>query len=596
MQPDRHVSFGVWRPQLPRDLGSATPSINPLFIHINEMDLLKIVTFWAIITLGACLATSWPIPAERRQASHCSVDYFTSIAPAGVRIERVQHVTTGFFVETGNLGYPTFPTGLPELCAVIVNNTTANYRFGMFLPDKWNSRLLTIGSYSFLGGINWLDMGVGVKYGAVALASDTGHSSGAGDITWANTTQKQVNWAYQALQGSITLGKVFAETYYGGSITYSYFSGCSTGGREGLKQIQLDPNVFDGALIGAPAWDTKHLMPWLSKLATWNLPEDASYSINDASLFSRLQAEVLKQCDSLDGVRDNIISSPSACRQQFNITKIQCGVTTNKTACWSKAQTQTALKMYANYVTSDGQLVYEGSEYGSELDWTTFLLPAVPNDNSQNVRRNFDGQYERYFMNYGQGWQITSYNDSVVKGAEARDQSIVRASADQFDIGAFRKKGNSKIIMYGGLADNVVPVQHSTSYYNRTVETMGNIDDFFRYFQIPGMRHCWGTPDNVKAPWMMGGAGQAVQRPPYASAWSVPLGYNDSRHDALLALMAWVEKGQEVSQIIASEFNFTDNTLQKIVLYRQRPLCVFPKTAKWNGKGNQNDASSWSCS
>ncbi|KAI1352425.1 Tannase/feruloyl esterase [Xylaria sp. FL0043] len=586
------VVIDAWPSHL--DLGLAAPLIKPLFIHIDGMELPEMVTFWILITLSAFVATSWPLPLTQRQAANCSVDYFNDITPAGVLVERVQHVTTGFFVETGNIGYPTFPTGLPPLCAVILNNITANYRFGMFLPDEWNSKFLTVGSYSFLGGINWLEMGVGVKYGGIALSTDTGHSSGAGDITWANTTQKQVNWAYQALQGSIYLGKILAETYYGQHITYSYYTGCSTGGRQGLKHIQLDPDVFDGALIGAPAWDTKHLMPWLSKLATWNLPESASYSLTDAGLFSRLQAEVLKQCDSLDGVKDNIISSPSACRERFDITKVRCDVSSNETSCWTKAQTETALKMYADYVTSDGKLVYKGSEYGSELDWTTFLLPAVANDSSQNVRRNFDGQYERYFMDYGERWQTTWYNDSVVADAEARDHRIVHASADHFDLGSFREKG--KIIMYGGLADNVVPVQHTTYYYNRTIEAMGDVTDFFRYFQIPGMRHCFGTPDNVKAPWMIGSTGQSVQRPPYASAWSVPLGLNDSRHDALLALMDWVEKGKEVSQIIASEFNFTDATQQNIVLYRQRPLCVYPKTAKWNGIGDQNDAASWSCS
>ncbi|KAI1302738.1 Tannase/feruloyl esterase [Xylaria venustula] len=586
------VVFDAWASQL--DLGLVQPSIKPLFNRFSEMNLVEMITSWLLIVLGACVAISRPSPLAQRQATNCSVDYFTDIAPDGVTVERVQYVTTGFFVETGNIGYPTFPTALPELCAVIINNVTANYRFGMFLPDYWNSRFLTIGSYSFLGGINWLEMGVGVNYGGVALSTDTGHSSGTGDITWANTTQKQVNWAWQALQGSIDLGKVLAQTYYGQPITYSYFSGCSTGGRQGLKHIQLDPNAFDGALIGAPSWDTEHLMPWISKSATWNLPESASYSLNNANLLSRLQAEVLKQCDSLDGVTDNIISSPSACREKFDITKIRCDISANKTSCWTKAQTETAAKMYADYVTSDGELVYKGSEYGSELGWATYLFPAVANDNSQNVRRNFDAQYERYFMSYGNGWQTTSYNDSVVADAEARDGNIVHASADQFDLGAFRNRG--KIIMYGGLADNVVPVQHTTYYYNRTIEAMGDISDFFRYFQIPGMGHCWGTPDNVKAPWMIGSAGQSVQRPPYASAWSVPLGFNDSQHDALLALMDWVENGREVSQIIASEFNFTDATLQSIVLYRQRPLCVYPKIAKWNGRGNQNNAASWSCS
>ncbi|KAI1177011.1 Tannase/feruloyl esterase [Nemania sp. FL0916] len=592
------VVSGLWPAQPPNGDGSTAHLIKSLFIHISEMDLLEILTFWVLVTLGACLATSWPASVTQRQALDCSLNYFTGIAPAGIKIERVQHVITGFFVETGNIGYPTFPTGLPELCAVIVNNVTANYRFGMFLPDDWNAKFLAIGSYSFLGGINWLEMGVGVKYGGVALSTDTGHSSGAGDITWANTTQKQVNWAYQALQGSIALGKILTESYYEQSITYSYYSGCSTGGRQGLKQIQIDPDSFDGVLIGAPAWDTKHLMPWLTKLATWNLPEGAPYSINDSALFARLQAEVIKQCDSLDGIKDNIVSSPSLCRQEFDISQIRCDISTNKnkTACWSRAQTDTALKIYADYYTSDGeQLVYKGAEYGSEGEWGVFLLPAVAGDDSQNVRRNFDAQYERYFMEYGEKWQTTAYNDSVVADAETRDERIVRSSADQFDISAYRKKGG-KVIMYGGLADNTVPVQHTTYYYNRTSAAMGgNISDFFLYFQIPGMRHCWGTADNVRAPWMIGSAGQSVQRPPYASAWSVPLGLSDARHDALLALMAWVETGRAVDSIVASEFNFTDATMQNIVVYRQRPLCPYPKTARWDGEGDQDDAASWSC-
>ncbi|KAI1267031.1 Tannase/feruloyl esterase [Xylariaceae sp. FL1019] len=558
------------------------------------MLLMNILMFWLLDVLAGCLAVPWASPIDRRQPVNCSSGYFTSIAPAGLRTERVEYVTSGVFHETGNLGYPTFPTDLPLLCAVILNNTTDNYRFGLFLPDVWNARFLAIGSYAFLGGINWLDMGSGVKYGAATLSTDTGHNSGAGDMTWANTTQKQVNWAYQALEGSIYAGKSLIEQYYGRSISYSYFSGCSTGGRQALKHIQRDPNVFDGALVGAPAWDTKHLMPWISKQATWNLPESAPSSLNDIELLTSLQAEVLRQCDALDGVKDNIISSPYACRQRFNITKVRCDVASNKTGCWTKPQIGTALKMYADYVTTDGPFVYKGAEYGSELDWATYLLPANRSDSSNNVRRNFDAQYERSFMNLGPDWQITSYNDSVVKVAEARDRQVVQATADQYDLGTFRRKG--KIIMYGGLADNVVPVQQTTLYYNKTVDAMGDVDSFFRYFQIPGMKHCWNTPDNVKAPWMMGGAGQAVQLPPYAAAWSVPKGYNDSKYDALLALIEWVERDRAVSQIVASEFNYTDDTFQDIVLYRQRPICMFPKIAKWDREGNQDLATSWSCS
>ncbi|KAI1090680.1 tannase and feruloyl esterase [Rostrohypoxylon terebratum] len=555
------------------------------------MEIFTLPILWTLLSFLACFAYSAPSAKQARQSTKCSQDYFTGIIPSGVTIELAEKVTSGTFSEIGNIGYPSYAGGLPSLCAVIVHNETANYRFGMFLPDNWNSRFLTIGSYAFLGGINWLDMGPGAQYGMASLSTDTGHSSGQGDLTWPTTQELKVNWAYQALEGSIVLGKKLIESYYNESITYSYFSGCSTGGRQGLKQIQRDPDMFDGALIGAPAWDTKNLMPWISKLATWNLPENAAGSISDANLFSRLQEEVLRQCDSLDGVKDNIVSSPSACSQHFDITKIRCDVTTNKTSCWTQAQINTAQKMYADYTTQNGDLVYNGMDYSSEAGWGTYLLPADVND-PNNVRRNFDAEYERTFMGYGSGWQITSYNDTVVNDARAHDKNI-QCSADQYDLGKFRTKG--KIVMYGGLADSVVPVQHTTLYYTRTVQAMGNVDDFFRYFQIPGMDHCWGTPSNVKAPWMIGGAGQASQRPPYNAGYSVPLGNNDTHHDALLALMDWVEKGNAVSHIIASEFNFTDATFQNIVMYRQRPVCPYPQIAIWDGKGSHDDASSWQC-
>ena len=518
-------------------------------------------------------------------------------------VESVKDVIGGNYVERGNLGYPMAAAGLPPLCAVIIRNTTANYRFGMFLPDTWNSRLLVVGNGAFLGGINWLDMGPGPKYGMASLSTDTGHNSGSGDQTWANTEEKKANWAYRALEGSTILGKTLVRAYYGDEpIAYTYYSGCSTGGRQGLKQIQRDPDIFDGALIGAPAWDTKHLMPWISKLAVWNLPEDGSYAINDAALFMRLQAEVVAQCDDLDGVHDNIVSAPELCREWFNITRVRCDATANQTACWTQPQIETALKMYDDYVTDTGEgtdgdetLIYKGLSHSSEAEWSTYLLP-IAEDEAGNVRRNFDAQYERYFMNYGPDWPITAYNDSVADDARQRDDGgRDAATADQYtDLAAFRRAGG-KVILYGGLADGLVPVRHTTLHYERTVERLGDVSDFFRYFQIPGMGHCRGSRDNVKAPWMIGGASQAALLPPYNAGWSVPLGFNDSRHDALLALIAWVESGDTPSRIIASEFNFTDPERQAITLYRQRPICVYPRKAEWDGRGPQDDASSWSC-
>ncbi|KAL2017195.1 hypothetical protein VTK56DRAFT_2515 [Thermocarpiscus australiensis] len=98
-----------------------------------------------------------------------------------------------------------------------------------------------------------------------ALSTDTGHSSAATDTSWArNQPEKKTDWGWRALHGSTVLGKKLVRAYYGGRPPkYSYYSGCSTGGRQGLKEIQTFPDSFDGALIGAPAWWTTHLNTYI---------------------------------------------------------------------------------------------------------------------------------------------------------------------------------------------------------------------------------------------------------------------------------------------------------------------------------------------
>ena len=166
-----------------------------------------------------------------------------------------------------DIPYPYKPTGLPELCAVtikVISSPSSSYRFGLFLPTaaKWNSRFLAVGSEGFAGGINWLGMGPGPHYGFATVSTDLGHSSAITDLSWAlNEPEMRSNWGWRALHGSSVLGKELTEGYYRHSLDYSYYSGCSTGGRQGLREIQEFPDTFDGVLIGAAAWDVSILHP-----------------------------------------------------------------------------------------------------------------------------------------------------------------------------------------------------------------------------------------------------------------------------------------------------------------------------------------------
>lgn len=140
------------------------------------------------------------------------------------------------------------------------NNGT--YGFGLFLPENWNGRFLATVNAGFAGGINWADVGVGAQYGFATVGTDTGHNSTAGDGSWAyQEPEKLVDLGYRALHGSVVLGKEVVNGYYGKNMSFSYYSGCSTGGRRGFKEIEMFPDDFDGVLAGAPAWWTSHLRP-----------------------------------------------------------------------------------------------------------------------------------------------------------------------------------------------------------------------------------------------------------------------------------------------------------------------------------------------
>jgi hypothetical protein len=125
----------------------------------------------------------------------------------------------------------------------------------MFLPETWSSRLFTAGNGGFLGGINWMSMAQGTYYGAACLSTDTGHNvSNSNDASWAyQSPEKIMDWSGRALHSSIVQAKEIVGSYYGSPADYSYYSGCSTGGFQGMKEVQTYPDDFDGALVGSPA-------------------------------------------------------------------------------------------------------------------------------------------------------------------------------------------------------------------------------------------------------------------------------------------------------------------------------------------------------
>jgi feruloyl esterase len=496
-----------------------------------------------------------------------------------------QHVAAGgsFGEGAADIPYPTNPTNLPETCAVIVSVTSSEssaFRFGIFLPAEWNARFLQVGNGGFAGGINFLDMGAGVRYGFAVVSTDTGHNSSTADLAWAlGQPEKRLDFGYRAIHGSVVLGKALTEAFYGQAIRFSYYSGASTGGRQGLREAQYDPESFDGLLIGAPAWWTSHLQPWTTRLGSCNLPTNAAAHI-PPSLFSAIGAEATRQCDPVDGVQDGIISSPELCA--FDTRALLCGpANANTSACLTPAQLATLDRIYSDYY-AEGRFAFPGLEVGSEAQWNVLLGGPSPNPLG-------DG-YMRYFLLDDPNWTWRQYDDGIIWQADAEDPG--NCTADHYEaMRAVMDKG-SKIVMFHGMTDALISTRSSNVLYGRVAEALGGYDQlqsWFRYFLVPGMQHVTGTAND--SPWYF--AQSNSQGVLGTDIFSTP-GFPDPEHDALMALMRWVEEGVAVDHIIATTWHNSTDPASGVL--RQRPLCPFPNKAVYDGKGDVDDAGSWSCS
>jgi feruloyl esterase len=109
-------------------------------------------------------------------------------------------------------------------------------------------------------------------YGMASMSTDTGHVSFAVDGTWGfNQPERIKDWGYRAMHGSVVLAKEVIKSYYASNISYSYYASCSTGGRQGLKEIQLHSDSFDGLAVGAPAWEYPNLPASTLKQGLYNM-------------------------------------------------------------------------------------------------------------------------------------------------------------------------------------------------------------------------------------------------------------------------------------------------------------------------------------
>ena len=238
--------------------------------------------------------------------------------------------------------------------------------FQVVLPAAWNGRILMNGNGGYAG--NRLD-GPGLRGGIEALAADgyvsvrtnTGHDRNAEPLaTFAlNNRQKEIDYSFRAVRLTIQTTKELTEVYYGRPANYTYWQGCSTGGRQGLMAAQRFPEDFDGIIVGAPVLDFTNTQIW----GAWNAKalDEAPISLAKVDLLAQ---EIYSRCDSIDGLKDGLLEDPRVCDFDPARDLPRCADGSGD-GCFSAAELTTLQKIYGG-VVSRGEVLFPGLPFGSE--------------------------------------------------------------------------------------------------------------------------------------------------------------------------------------------------------------------------------------
>lgn len=450
--------------------------------------------------------------------------------PAHCRVDGVIHRRKGVGGEEFGIG---FAVALPQASA-------------------WNGDFMMQGGgggngiVSYPAGANYAGDEPALSRGFAVASTDTGHKAktGAFDFSFMRDQQAYLNFAFLANAEVAGVAKQIIFYYYAKPAAYSYFVGCSTGGREGMILSQRYPTAFNGIVSGDPAMRTGlsnlAIAQWIPVAYNQASPKDDSgkpeidkfLTDDDRKLFID---GLMKQCDAKDGVADGMISDPLGC--DFDPSVLACKTGQNRN-CIAPEKIAAIKKAFAGPKNAYGTQVYPGFLYDAGI---TMKGPV-----SGLLALGKNGLFGPY---------TTATELDVDKAAlHASDPLVEPASTN---LSTFSGDGG-KLIFFHGDSDPWFSPLDTLRYYKSLAEANGGTDkvaEWSRIFLVPGMAHCGGGPSL-------------------------------DHFDMLTAIVNWVEKDRAPDFVIATGKAFPG---------RSRPLCAYPKHAQYSGKGDTLDALNFRC-
>ncbi|KAJ5693050.1 hypothetical protein N7462_002473 [Penicillium macrosclerotiorum] len=544
------------------------------------------MTFHAAATLLALAGMAQSILASGSAALACSASTFASLTLNNIdittlNVTTIHNYSTGSSGSTGTGGtggvsVTSASTGTSassaDICLIGMTythpgqNDIVNTFIGLPLDvQDWNSRFLMNGGGGwYAGGEN--EVLEPVISGYSSSSTDGGHNTSASTADWGLASEGNTNWpalwdfASTAIAEAAVLGKLATEIYFGSSPKYSYWNGCSTGGRQGHAMAQKHPELFDGIVGGAPAinWDKFIPSEWWGALNAQLLNIAPPSCVLEAFTNAAIEA-----CDLLDGVKDSVIAYPGQCHFQASSLVGQSVTCSDPSGVITitKEMAKLVAAMWTGPRSAEGRFEWYGLHYDADL---TGLLPTTCTsiDNCTVTPFSISDDWVKVFLARNSTFDTSSLTrqdyDRLFRDSVDQYASVIGTeNPDLTDM----KRAGTKMIAWHGMQDELIPTNGTVDYYRRARAFDRDLEDYYRFFLAPGVAHC--------------GGGKGF----------------DPSNTIFDTLRAWVENRTVPDRLeaVAAAVGPSNSSATRTAY-----LCPYPKLFTFTG-GDPNSASSFSC-
>ncbi|WP_442680022.1 tannase/feruloyl esterase family alpha/beta hydrolase [Sphingomonas sp. ASY06-1R] len=566
-----------------------------------------------LIGTTAAILVAWPAMAAA--ATPAGSADCTALGQTMSWPEPGTRVVSALWHETGPAPTPPMMPGMPPMppvtlpahCEIVgsmhertgVDGQHYAIRFHLRMPTPWNGKFFMQGG----GGTNGeLGDAIGrmgaappaLVDGYAVLSQDSGHDNATNTVperggasAFGFDPQARADYGGASLPPTVKAAKAAVRRFYGRTPDKSYFVGCSKGGQEGMMAATRYPDLFDGIVASAPGfalpraaiaemWDTQAIGHIVTEAGQSLTQQSLSQSFSAAD-FALIGQAVLAACDKDDGVADGMVGAFTQCTSDKVLPQLKQRACADgkQEGCLSLTQIDALRHVHDGARSVMEERIYAGFYWDAgwaDAGWRIWKIGMgpVPSINVMMGAPSLAAIFTtpptglpdafQAKLNYAMAFDFNEHPSRIYAKAKGFPRSAWQdiGGARDGDLSAFSKRGG-KLIVTQGVSDPVFSLADTIDWYaSLDARTGQQAARFARLFPVPGMGHCQGGPAT-------------------------------DGYDAFAALVNWVEKSQAPDRMEATAGPRSPWP------GRTRPLCAYPKIARYKGSGSIEQADNFTC-